>query len=164
MYSHGGQRRKARITNVCCPSNGIWDWAFRPWTSTWEYYWPIRRVRPWDIEAEHAVLSAERTRRLQQLAQTCGPTSPFAAAWLTYFLGQRMGDVMELTRADIFLVSTDQWKYMSLTFNKHKNSSRGKPPYSIALPVDSLAGQNMTKALTSTRHSEWDQNRIDGDD
>jgi len=114
----------------------------------------------WDIEQEHAVLSTEGTRRLLQLAQTCSPTSPFAAAWLTYFLGQRMSDVMELTTDDIFLVSTDQWQYMSITFNKHKNSSKGKPPYSIALPVNSLAGQNMTRALATTQHGQGDPKRI----
>jgi len=76
---------------------------------------------PWEVDDEKNILSEEKIQLLEEISPMLPPTHGLNAAYLSLVLGQRLGDVSELTPSNLFFVGDVR---ISVRFTRGKTVAR----------------------------------------
>ena len=89
----------------------------------------------WDIEDCAQVLSNERIVAMEDIARHTPCNSPMNAALLTLYMGQRMGDIIQIKLQNIVTIADN----IAVTFKEFKTAGK-KGPYTLMVKACSRAG------------------------
>ena len=95
----------------------------------------------WDLEDDFQLMSNAQIQQLCELSTTAKPNSKWRAAWVTYALGQRMGDVLKTTAQNVTFIDDT----VALTIIEGKTVPT-KGPFTLRMSSDSRTGRYVREA------------------